>query len=390
MPKLKLIKSKHYENLFLNEASEIWQYRKWSSEKGREFFQSTKVRNTDPRAEGRAYKIGLELFNKWIGNLAEEDGTILFRKFATSYLDRKLTDPKIADATKIRFRGELEASLAPSGRKEQTRPRLLDLLGHLPLNRVNSDAWERVVAQIGREFPDFKFFNMRKALMEILRDAYAKRLIDRVPELELRDAEAAPPRELTREEIRRLFTATHFVPLVRGRGKTLVPRKDAQGRPVRRKQWIKLLMLIIWKQGARPGEILQYEWSMVHFDAAKGGKLTIPGRITKTRRSRQIVMNPQVARVLRFLRDKNPEGAFLFPSGQPGKPRKAYQKRWEDVCRRAGLDAQIYWFRDTFVTRKLKQGAATIFIAKYLDTSAEMLERKYAVTGEDAQRIVAK
>lgn len=390
MPSVKLIKSKHYQNLFLNEASDIFQFRKWSAEKGKEFFQSTKVRNTDPRAEGRAYKIGLELFNKWIGNLAEEDGTILFRKFATDFLDRKLANPKIADSTKIRFRGELESSLASSGRDEHSRPRLLELLGHLPLNRVDSDVWESVVTKIGNQFPDFKFFNMRKALMEVLRDAHAKRFIDRIPKLELRDAEAAPPRELTRPEIRRLFMSAHFVPLVRGPARTLVPRKDEQGRPIRRKQWIKLLMFIIWKQGARPGEILQYEWSMVHFENEKGGKLTIPGRITKTRRARQIVMNPQVARLLRFLREKNPEEVFLFPSGQPGKPRRAYQKRWEDVCRRAGIEAQIYWFRDTFVTRKLKQGAPTIFIAKYLDSSAEMLERKYAVAGEDAQRIVAK
>lgn len=384
----KLFKSKHYPNLFLSSESENFFFRKFAKEKGKQFFRSTGVKNNG-RNESTAYKAGLALFNAWLDRVSDDQGVVLFGRYAKRYLKVKLANPKLARKTKATFRNQFEPTNRPA--EDRARPRLLEAFGHLRIEQINNDVWKRWMIEFWETHPSFRFFNARKALLEVLNNAYEAGYINRVPKLELLDPEAAPPRELSRDEIRKLFKAVHFVQKSGARGRATRIRTDSRGLPLRRKGWIKLLMLIIWKQGARPGEILQYEWPMFRFDEGPHGKLHIPARITKTRRARAILLNRQVARMLRFLQGKTQGAIFLFPSGgDPLKPIAEYQKAWEQVCGRAGLDAQIYWFRDTFVSRKLKEGVSSVFIAKYLDTSVSMIERKYAVAGDEAQEKVAR
>lgn len=382
-----LRKSQKYDNLFRSTASGTFFYRKYSKVKGKQFSASTGEKEN----EARAYKLGVEAFNEWLGKMTDEQGVIYFSRFARRYLNAKLDNPKFAIKTKRRFQGEFEASLHSSESEERYRPRLFDAFGHLPLEKITNEVWEAWMASIAKDFPEFHFFNARKALLEVLNYAHENGYLNRVPKLTLQDPEAAPPRELTKDEIRKLFAAAHPVQMVGHTKATMRKQLDKNGLPVRRKHWIKLLMLIIWKQGARPGEILQYEWAMIRFEEGGQGKIDIPARITKTRRPRSILLNREVSRVLRFLRKRAPEAVFLFPSEEkPGFPIGDYQNVWKRVCGRAGLKAQIYWYRDTFVSRKLNEGVSTMWIAKYLDTSVGMLEQKYAVMGQEAQEKVAR
>lgn len=381
-----LIKSVRYPNLVRDKASDTFFFRKYSKEKGRQFFLST----GEKKNEAAAYKLGVEKFNAWLDRVTDEQGVVVFRKYAMRYLKRKLANPALAPRTKTSFQNQLEPGAKPLARF--ARPRLLEAFGHLKLDQITNDRWESWIAEVSEGRPGFKFFNARKALLEILHDACENGYLKRVPKLELMDEDAAPPREFTEEEIRQLFKAVYFVEKTGARGRPTRARVDARGFPVRRKSWIKLLMLIMWKQGARPREILQYEWAMLKLEEGTNGKIQIPGRITKTRRSRAIALNPQVARMLRFLEDRRaPEEVFLFPSPQnPSRPIQAYLKTWWAVCERAGVTAQMYWFRDTFVSRKLREGVSPVFIAGYLDTSVGMLERKYAVADDATQEKVAK
>lgn len=384
----KLTKSKHYANLYRDEASGVFYFRKYSGVKRRQFYRSTGIKEN----EAKAYKIGLEAFNDWIGKVSDESGVIYFERFAKRYLAMKLANPSISKTTKQAFQNQLIASPRSSGRmSDESRPRLLDGFGHLPLDRITNDNWIEWTQKVRSEIGALQFFNARKALIEILNAAKRAGYIEKVPELDLHDADAAPPRELTRDEIRKLFKAAHYVEVAGNRWtREAVPILRENGLPRRFKNWIKLLMFIGWKQGARPGEILQYEWSMLKLHEGASGRIYIPGRITKTRRARTIVLNPSVARVLRFLapRARSP---FLFPSPvNPGKPIGDYQKAWSGVCARSGFDAQMYWLRDTFITRKLKEGVSSVFIAKYVDTSVQMIERKYAVLSDETQTMVAQ
>lgn len=383
-----LVKSKRYPNLFRDSESQIFQFRKYSKLKRKQFFRSTGEKVN----EARAYKIGIDAFNEWLGKVSDESGVVYFGRYAKRYLNEKLDNPTLAPGTKRTFQDQIEASTVSSGRKnEKYRPRLIDAFGHLPIEKVTNELWIKWVNLIREYFPDFKFFNARKALVEILIDALEKGHIKRVPEFDNPDGDAAPPRKLTDLEIRKLFNAAHYVEYVRGPNKTIVIRMRTGGKiPVRFKNWIKLLMLIMWKQGARPGEILQYEWSMIHFDEDEDGRIHIPGKITKTRRARVIVLNPSVSRVLKFLMGKA-ESPFIFPTpGNPERPIKSYHKTWAGVVRRAGFHAQMYWFRDTFFTRKLEEGLSSVFLGKYCDSSSTMIEKKYAVLSDKTQRDVAK
>ncbi len=383
---IKLTKSKRYPNLFRDNASGMFIFRKYSSVKRKEFFGSTAEKDN----EARAYKVGLEAFNEWIGNIHDQAGVVYFGKLAARYLRMKLENTKLAKSTRSEFQNLLLASSVSNGQKDRKfRPRLIDAFGHYPVGKINNEIWMTWVNEILADHPGFKFFNSRKALLEILHYAHECSYLDRVPKLEKPDADPAPPRELKWPEIKALFHAAHYVEIVRGPGKTMVRRMKPGGvAPYRVKNWIKLLMFICWKQGGRPGEVLQYEWAMIRFEEGPHGRLHIPARISKNRRPRVIELNPSVSRVLLFLKPKAAT-PFIFPSlTDPERPMANYNKTWAGVCKRAKFAAQMYWFRDTFITGKIRAGRQAIFIAKYVDSSVGMLEKKYAApSSEDLQKV---
>lgn len=395
--------SKNYPNLYRLPDSPCFIFRKYSSAKKKEFYHST----GETKNEAKAYRAGLEAYNNWIGKVQDDAGIVYFGRLGKRYLNLKLEDKSLAKRTREGFKNQMEASSRSSGRKDEVfRPRLLDAFGHLPLKSVTTEVWKTWTNEVLVDHPEFKFFNARKALLEVLHYAVENRYLDRVPKLDLPDGDPAPPREYSDEEMRKLFNAAHYVELVRGPGGTTVPRMKPGGvAPYRVKNWIKLLMLICRKQGPRPSEAMQYEWPMLHFDEGatvrklkpgeepipgepRIGTIHIPGKITKTRRGRVIDLNPMVSRTLKFLQP-SASSKFIFPSpDHPDRAMGSYHKTWAGLCRRAEFDAEMYWFRDTFITRKIRASVPLPFLAKYLDTSVAMLERRYAVpSGADFRRV---
>jgi integrase len=162
----------------------------------------------------------------------------------------------------------------------------------------------------------------------------------------------------------------------------------------------------MWKQGARPNEILQYRYSMLDLVS---GTIAIPGEITKTGRARTIPMNPRVLRILKWLASRV-ETDLIFPSPRnPEIPQKEYKTGWNRACRGSGVRMgqrtdlkavpksagpeyrfTIYNLRDTFITGALKRGLPSTFIGKYCDTSATMIDGRYAVADQDTLERVAQ
>jgi hypothetical protein len=388
-------RSKHYPNLIRRTWTSAWVFRKYSSEKGKEFEASTGIPAEDRRA-AEAYKIGLDLFNDWLGSHLPA-GRVLIKDLARAVL-----------ASKESKKGGKKGNTYRSA-KNQIENHVIPAFGHLRPEQITTLKWEtydaeerqrvyeRKVGDRVLKYKRTKLFNTRKFVLEILNRAYDEKLIKSVPNLKNHDSKAKGPRKLDRQTIRQILKCSSPSP--------------------------KLLAYILWKQGPRPGEALQYRFSMIR--AGKDGRdwMHIPGEITKTGRARSIPMNSCVARVLRRVR-KDAESDLIFPSPKDSNvPQREYKTAWKSACRRAvtaevtRLEAQlkceenpkgnkelerelvqararlperrmefkadIYNLRDTFISERLEEGFSSVFIGKYCDTSGEMIDRKYAVAGEE-------
>lgn len=341
-----LEKTKH-PHLFRDTTSGVFYYRRYSSLKKKQYFKTT----GEKQSAARAYKFGLEAFNDWIGKVENEAGETYFDRYAERFLDRRLENDALRNRTKILSEYEVK--------------QLIDGFGHLRLEQITAERYEDWVKDRRRAGDRKKFFNARKALIQILRGAQADGYLQRVPRFPHMDAPPAPPQYLPRHSVRRILK------------NTLSPD-------------VKLLAFMIWKQGGRPGEILQYEWRMIHWDEGKHGQIHIPGRITKTGRARVIPLNSRVSRVLRRV-FRARKSDFIFPQvGDKRRHREQYFSAWRAACARAGVEGHtIYTLRDTFVTNRLKAGQSLAFIAKYVDSSPKQLAERYAVAEEEAMRGVA-
>jgi len=369
MKKKSSTKSKTYQNLYWYPGRYTsWVFRKYSAERKDQFFYVT----GESKSEAKAYKIGVDKFDEWVGQEADPVGDITFGQYARILLNRKLarSDEEFAKNSKRTSANAIN--------------KLIKAFGYLRLDQINEDRWE-MYCSAELKAKKQKMFNRLKELKEILRRANRNGLIKRLPDLKNPDTASAPPKRLSRESIRALLRCAH-------------PRT-------------KLLIYIMWKQGARPGEIIQYQWDMVHWDEGDHGYIHIPGAITKTRRPRNIPLNSRVARVLKWMR-KNAEcfepkkakgkarrtmawvqrsaaSPYLFPSpGGIGHVRE-YRNGWETAARLAEVKAIPYNLRDSFLSDCAEKGISIIFAARYCDTSIKMIERNYAVAEGAAMQKVA-
>jgi integrase len=310
-------------------------FRKYCSEKRKEFSRSTGVSDS----EAQAYKVGLEMFNKWLGVRVHHSGReLVIRDIARAVLAGK---EEKRDNTYRTAKNQIENHILPA-------------FGHLKPSQVTTLKWNLYDAEERRKGKRTKLFNTRKAMIEILNRAKGEGLIQDVPKLKNHDGEARQGLYLDDLTVQRILNAAS--PSTR------------------------LLLETVYRMGARPGEVLQWEWDMIHWDEDKHGRIYIPGRITKTGRSRDIPLNSRISALLKE-RHGSHESKFIFPSPtNPSSPMKEYKTGWKGACRRANLqiDAQPYDLRDTWVTNQAKRGISVVFTAKYADTSIVMIQKVYA------------
>lgn len=375
-----------YQNLYHYPDQPCWIYRRYSSEKDAEFYCSTALEAVERNAPA-AYKIGVEKFNEWLGAFLPAEGTIYIRDLARAYLASK-DDPNLSDHWYRCIKSVIDARIIPGA-------------GHLKPIQITPEWWKTFCREerkkprsltlkdgTVKELPPVaKLFNTRKVLVGILGLAMERGLIEKVPELVLDDAEAEPPREIPKADILRII---RFAGRISAYDRTYRGNKT---RPARESRYnivpLKLLVFIMWKQGARPSEILQYRWEMIHWDEGKHGTIHVPAEIAKNRRSRVVSMNSKVARILRFLY-QHKTSPWLFPSPKvPGERMQSWDTAWDTVMNRLGLDFTIYNLRDTFITNKIEEGLSPVSIGQYVDNSAVIIERKYAVAKRKTMEEVA-
>jgi integrase len=338
--------------------SRFWVYRRFSEEKGKEFSFST----GEEKNEKLADDIGGKAYQEWLGVDANSNGEVtpLFKAYAQAHLDRKLERP-LSDFSK-NSRYTSKSSTA----------HLINAFGHLRLDQVDEDVWDSECNRLSADGDPPKFFNRRKELNEILARAHRNGLIRRLPKFRNPDVATETGRALKDWEVAALVA---------------VSSPD-----------FGLYLETLWRQGARPREVLQYEWSMVDWSEGEHGVISIPAGLTKTRRARTIPLHSVISAQFKA-RLKQSKSAYIFPSPDAQKggdfPMVDYRHAWEGALERAQKTAKeatpprqiahcvIYDLRRTFITNCAKRGKPILWVARYTDTSVKMIEKFYAKTQHD-------
>jgi integrase len=333
---MKLEKSSKYPNLYRYPDRRSWVFKKYSSDKRKDFNRSTGISDN----ESMAYKVGLEMYTKWLGTRVDHSGReLVIRDIARAVLAGKETK---RDSTYRSSKNQIENHILPA-------------FGHLKPSQVTTLKWDQYDADERRKGKRTKLFNTRKALIEILNRAKDEGLIQIVPRIKSHDGESRQGKYLDDLTVQRILN-------------TAAPQP-------------RLLMEIVYRMGTRPGEVIQWEWDMIKWDEDHYGRIYIPGRITKTGRSRDIPLNSRVSELLKPLHGEN-HSKYIFTSPiPPDQPIRNYKTGWNSAVRRAfgkPMDFIIYDLRHTWVTNQAKRGISVVFTAKYADTSINMIQKIYA------------
>lgn len=299
-----------------------------------------------------------------IGNLTDalskltgEQTAPLFADYARGYLGKKLLRPTLRQSTKNAF-------------GDQVRIHLIPQFGQRPIDKVTNTEWLEWIAKErtkteGRRVT--RFFNARKALVEILRASEADGHIERLPKLDDPDAPRNVGRALDDFEVYKILRHT-------------------------RRPYFRLFFYTLARMGCRPREILQWEWSMITWGEPGKTWIEVPARITKTNRTRRIPINPDVSARLYDLWRDEPASRFVFPHRHdPNRYQTSYHGAWRTACRHGRVAKCVpYDLRRTFITKRAAKNKAPIYVAKVLDTSVKMMETVYTKAQADVMEDIVK
>lgn len=343
-------RAKHHENLYAYDYSPYWQFRKYSSEKRKDFSYSTGIPKGE-RLAAKAHRVGMDAYNAWLGRLLPISRAVYINDLAR-VVKKGLT---------LRSKNHRRSITS------QLDNHVLPFFGHYRADQITKTLWIDYEAQEREKGERKALFNTRKALMMCLSVAVDQKLIKELPEIPLNDPEAASPVHIPLKDYRLLRRATPG--------------------------GVKLMVFWCYYMGPRPTEALSYRRSMINLTDGPTGRITIPGAITKTRRKRSIPLERHVYRAMRLLLSRL-KGDAIMPGVDDDTPLKTYNAVWDRAIERladAGHEFTYtaYNLRDTFITDNLRKGRSAVYLGKYTDTSATMIEKKYAVSTDDIMQEIA-
>ncbi|MBW4474017.1 MAG: tyrosine-type recombinase/integrase [Stenomitos rutilans HA7619-LM2] len=146
--------------------------------------------------------------------------------------------------------------------------------------------------------------------------------------------------------------------------------------------------------GCRPSEAVGLQWQDVHFEKGyitMGRSISQPnnGRkvhsdTSKNRKTRMLPLYPRLLAFMTSLSEKAGDSlqsdALIFPAPKGGSITFANFRTnaWNKLARTIKPDVSPYSCRDTFITAQLAKGSGVADIARWCDTSAEMIEKHYS------------
>ncbi len=301
----------------------------------------------------REIKKQLQTLQDAISKASGEYSATTFGEFGKRYTEQKLGSTGIRESTKRAFEYQMRRNLIPEFDK-------------IPIDQLSNSHWNdwvskmrianELAGQKGEQKQITRFFNARKCLTETMHAARKEGLIDRTPEFDNPDE---------RKDVGRVLTQTEFCKIL---WKTTY-------------RIFRIFFWVLWKQGCRPREVLQWEWSFFEWDEPGHTWLNVPARISKTGRNRKIALNRRVSALLWRQWRKKPSSRYVFPNRiHPNRPQLSYHGAWKTALTKAGLTAHAvpYDTRRTFITEAVASNKPTVFIGKQLDTSSKQIEGTYA------------
>lgn len=292
--------------------------------------------------------------NASIDKLAGDHKTVTFGEFAIRVMADKLDNPTLRASTKIIFENQVKMHLIPA-------------FGAMNIAAVNNIEFLKWVSKVRlenekkgpKERKVTRFFGARKALGEILKAAFDSGLIDKMPKIDNPDSPRNVGRALSDKEVWTILRNT-------------------------KNKSFRFFFYVLFKTGCRPQEVMRWEYSMFKWNEPGKTWISIPARISKTDRNRDIPINPIVSKRL-YRQFRISFSPFVFDKGlfRPAKafgPQLLYQGAWRNMLKKTGLRCVPYDFRRSFITRCASEGKPLIYVAKALDTSVKMIEAVYAKT----------
>ena len=142
--------------------------------------------------------------------------------------------------------------------------------------------------------------------------------------------------------------------------------------------------------GCRPSEAVGLRWKHISKDCGfinfeeslvQVGNRRVQSKGSKNNLTRRIAISVRVQSLLESVKPEtlDPEAlVFPAPSGDSINYRNFARRAWKSVVDSIKPDTTPYSCRDTFITTQLLKGVPSSVIAKWCDTSTEMIDKNYA------------
>ena len=142
--------------------------------------------------------------------------------------------------------------------------------------------------------------------------------------------------------------------------------------------------------GCRPSEAIGLQWQHISKDfgtvsfegsLVQIGNRRVPSKGSKNNRTRRISVARRVQALLKSVALEDPKPTQLvFPSrdGDSISYRNFSRRAWARIVNPIKPDTTPYSCRDTFITTQLIKGVPSAVIAKWCDTSTQMIDKNYA------------
>ena len=184
------------------------------------------------------------------------------------------------------------------------------------------------------------------------------------------------------------FTTDQYRKLYRGLRESVAT--SVTHRPTHRARfYLQHLVLVLANSGVRIGELRGLTWSDI--ESRKDGQGVLMYVRGKTKKRRQVVPQPSVAKYLKRIRDyrENELGESVSDNepvfcSRHGLPVESYKKGFKSLLKSIGLTVDdegnpytLYSLRHTYATMRIINGVPHYFIASNMGTSVEMLMKFY-------------
>ncbi len=150
------------------------------------------------------------------------------------------------------------------------------------------------------------------------------------------------------------------------------------------------LVEFLFRVGCRPSEAIGLTWDNISSDCGtiyftgslvQIGNRRVRSEGSKNNKTRKIAVSSKLKALLLSIKPENPNPeslVFPSPNGESINYRNFSRRAWSSIVDPIKPETTPYCCRDTFITLQLLKGVLSTIIAKWCDTSTQMIDKNYA------------